>query len=215
MTLDCAQVTARAAAFIDRELDEATAAAVAEHVEKCPNCVQEVQQQRQMKLLVQQHARRVTAPASLRVRLQQALVDYPARYGFVEQVRQLFRWQPVPALATLAVLLVLPGLLVYFAMRAPGSAAAGRFHAIEASVEGEIICIDCIVLDELQLAHGHDASHRFGLRTTEGRILTILAFEKGNELMQQAALMDKHRVLVHGRLLPERSCVQVRDFSML
>lgn len=215
MTLPCEQVIARAAAFIDRELDETTAAAVAEHVGKCPNCAQEVQQQRQMKLLVQQHARRVTAPASLRARLQQALADYPARYGFGEQLRQLFRWQPVPALATLAVLLLLPGLLVYFTMRAPSAAEAGRFQAIDASLEGEIICIDCVMLDELQLAHGHDASHRFGLRTAEGRILTIVAFEKGNELMQQAAVWHKHRVLVHGRLLPERACVQVRDFSML
>ncbi len=211
MTMPCEQVIAKAAAFIDRELDETTAAAVAEHIGKCANCAQEVQQQRQMKLLVQQHARRVTAPASLRARLQQALADYPARYGFGEQLRQLFRWQPVPALATVALLLLLPSLLVYFAMRPPTAAR----HEVETSLEGEIICIDCVMLDELHLAHGHDASHRMGLRLAGGKILTVAAFDKGHEFLQQAALRHHQRVRVHGRLLPNQAYLLVHDFSML
>ncbi|MDZ7268784.1 MAG: zf-HC2 domain-containing protein [candidate division KSB1 bacterium] len=215
MTLQCEQVIAKAAAFIDRELDETTAAAVAEHIAKCPHCAHEVRQQREMKLLVQQHARRLTAPAALRARLQQALADYPTRYSFGGQVRQLFRWQPVPALATLVVLLLLPAVLVYFAMRTPARVDVSRFPAIEASFEGEIICIDCLLLDALQIVHGHDASHRCGLRTAEGGIVTLIAHDKGNELMQQAATRHNQRVLVHGRLLPKQAYLQVRDFSML
>lgn len=215
MKTRCQEVKARAAAFVDNETDANWASVIAAHVEACPQCAREVDHQRQMKALVQQHTQRVTAPAPLRARIRHALAQGPARFGFWVHVHQIFEWRPLPAIATAAVLMFVPSVLTYYLSRPAPAATHLEFAAAEASLEGEVICIDCFLLDELHLQHGHDTSHRFGLRTADGKILTIAAFEKGGELLQRAATMHKHRVRVQGRLLPEQRYLQVSDFSVL
>lgn len=215
MTPRCQDVKERAAAFIDNETDAKWTSVIAAHVEACPQCARELEQQRQMKALVQQHVQHVNAPATLRARIRHALAESPARFGFGEQLRQMFLWRPLPAVATAALLMFVPSVLTYYFARPAPATTRPEFAAAEASLEGEVICIDCFLLDELHLQHGHDTSHRFGLRTTDGRILTIAAFDKGGELLQRAANMHKHRVRVQGRLLPEQHYLQVNDFSVL
>lgn len=212
----CQDVLERAAAFVDNETDARWNAGIAAHLAACPQCAREIEQQRQMKALVRQHTQRVAAPAPLRARIRHALAQGPARFGFWEHVHQIFWWRPLPAIATAAVLMFVPSVLTYYFSRpAPAAVTRLEFAAAEASLEGEVICIDCFLLDELHLQHGHDTSHRYGLRTADGKILTIAAFEKGGELLQRAAHMHKHRVRVHGRLLPEQRYLQVNDFSIL
>ncbi|NUM74785.1 zf-HC2 domain-containing protein [candidate division KSB1 bacterium] len=211
----CQDVLDRAAAFVDNETDARWNAVIAAHVEACPQCARELDQQRQMKALVRQHTQRMAAPALLRARIRHALAQEPARFGSWEQLRQIFLWRPLPAIAIAAVLMFVPSVLTYYFSRPAPAVTRLEFAAAEASLEGEVICIDCFLLDELHLQHGHDASHRFGLRTADGKILTIAAFDKGGELLQRAANIHKHRVRVHGRLLPEQRYLQVNDFSIL
>lgn len=211
----CQDILDRAAAFVDNETDARWNAGIAAHLAACPQCAREIEQQRQMKALVRQHTQRMAAPALLRARIRHALAEAPARFDFWEQLRQIFSWRPLSAIATAAVLMFVPSVLTYYLSRSAPAATRLEFTAAEASLEGEVICIDCFLLDELHLQHGHDASHRFGLRTADGKILTIAAFDKGGELLQRAANMHKHRVRVQGRLLPEQRYLQVKDFSVL
>lgn len=215
MKARCQEVQERAAAFIDNEADARWASAIAAHLKICPQCARDVDQQRQMKTLVHQHAQRLNAPAPLRAKIRHLLAASPARYGFWEEIRHIFSWRPLPALATAAMLMLLPSVLTYYFSRPAPAAPHAELVTAEASVEGEVICIDCFLLDELHLKHGHDTSHRFGLHTTDGRILSIMAFEKGSELLLRAADTHRLRVRVHGRMMAEQRFFQVKEFSVL
>ncbi len=210
MTSPCKQIQEQLAGYVDRELEPAQANTVSRHLQDCPGCAEEADAQQKIKNLVRAKSASVAAPAPLRAEIRR-LYQENSGFGFRTQLRQLFALQPAPTLATAAAVIFLSGLLTYFIFSRPSPPAGRDAQFITGSIEGEIICIDCNLLDLLKTRYVHDAAHRVGVRCQDGRLWSILRSEKSQELFGQI-----HRqVRIVGNLFENMRYVEISAFSFI
>jgi len=214
MTADCNHIRPRIAGYIDHEIDPNEVRLIKQHMDDCPECADEAAQQKQVKDAVHRYAAKATVPAPLRSRIRRVLDRHAHAFSFWEQIRQLFQWQPVPAIVTAGLLVILPSLLTYWGTIREVDAVQVRPAMTEARLEGEVICVDCALLIQAHETPIHDASHHLGLRTTDGSIWSILPNQKGHELIEKAGKLRQH-VKVEGQVFPRMNYVQVKGYSFL
>jgi len=211
MTSTCKQVQEQIAGYVDRELEPGQANTVSRHLQDCPGCAEEADAQQKIKNLVRTKSAPVAAPAHLRAEIRRRLDPKNSGFSFRAQLRQLFALQPVPALTTAVALIFLSGLLTYFTFSKPDQPAASDAPFVTGSIEGEIICIDCDLLDLLKTPYVHDAAHRVGVRCKDGQLWSILCSEKSQALSGQ---MHRH-VRISGNLFENMQYVKISEFSFI
>jgi len=211
MTSPCKQIQEQLAGYVDRELEPAEAKTVSRHLQDCAGCAEEADAQEKIKNLVRAKSAPVAAPAHLRAEIRRHLDQENSAFSFWRQLRQLFVLQPVAALATVVALIFLSGLLTYFVFLKTSPLAGGDAPFTTGSIEGEIICIDCDLLDLVKAAYVHDAAHRVGVRCKDGQLWSILRSEKSQELSSQM-----HRqVRIVGNLFENAQYVKISEFSVI
>jgi mycothiol system anti-sigma-R factor len=211
MTSTCQQVQQQIAGYVDHELEPSQSQTVSRHLQDCPGCADAVNAQQKMKNLVREKSAARAAPAHLRAAIRRSLEREHAGFSFGAQVRQLFALQPMPALAAVVALMFLSGLLTYFTFSHSASLLGDNTTFVAGRLEGEIICIDCDLLDLLKTAYVHDATHRVGVRCQDGRLWSVLRSEKSDALSSQM----HRRVRVVGNLSEKMQYVEIREFSII
>lgn len=211
MTSTCQQVQLQIAGFVDRELDPAQAQSVSRHLQDCPGCAAAANDQQSIKSLVREKSPAFAAPSHLRAAIRHRLEREPAVFKFWANVRQLFELQPLPAIATVVALMFLSSLATYFTYSRRASPAGEGATFVAGRLEGEVVCIDCDLLDLLKTAYVHDATHRVGLRCPDGRLWSILRSEKSEALSSQM----HRRVRVVGNLSEKTHYLEIREFSLI
>lgn len=211
MTSTCQQVQQQIAGYVDHELEPAQSQTVSRHLQDCPGCAEAAHTQQKMKSLVREKSATLATPVHLRSTIRRSLMRDDAGFSFWAQVQQLFTLQPLPALATVVVLIFLSGLLAYFVLPKNAQLAGDNTTFVAGTLEGEIICIDCDLLHSLKTENVHDAAHRVGVRCQDGRLWSILRSE------QSAALAGQmhRRVRVVGNLFEKMHYVEIREFSII
>jgi mycothiol system anti-sigma-R factor len=210
MSSACKQFQEQIAGYIDRELELSQANTISQHLQNCSGCAEEAGAQQTMKELVMQHAPSVVSPTHLRAEIRRGLDREMVGFSFHRQLQQLFLRQPLPAFATVVMLMLLSGLATYFVFpKSQPEVSDTQFVA--GNLEGEIICVDCDLLDLVKAAYVHDATHRLGLRCQDGHIWSILRSEKSTELSNNI----HRRVRIVGQLFERMQYVEVREFSFI
>ena len=210
MSAVCKQFQEQIAGYVDRELEPAQASAISRHLEDCAGCAEEATAQQTTKELVRQAPPFVT-PARVRAEIRRGLDREMLGFSFRNLVQQLFVRQPIPALAVVAMLMALSGLAAYFVFQRQAQPDGSDTHFLAGSIEGEIICVDCDLLDLVDTPFIHDATHRLGVRCQDGHIWSILRSEKSQELSNNI----HRRVRIAGHLFERMQYVEVREFSFI
>jgi mycothiol system anti-sigma-R factor len=211
MTSPCKQVQEQIAGYVDRELEPSQVNVVSRHLQDCPGCAEEANAQQKMKDLVRDNAKSIPAPARVRAEIRRRLDQEKFGFGFWEQIRQLFLLQPAPAIAAVVLLMLLSGLTASLVLptQSPRASSYGKFAA--GSIEGEIICVDCDLLEIVHTPYVHDATHRVGVRCPDGHVWSLLRSEKSQALSTNM----RRRVRIVGRLFEQMQYVEVEEFSLI
>jgi mycothiol system anti-sigma-R factor len=220
MTSDCQEVREALSGFVDEELAPDRRGEIATHLQACPGCNTQAQVQRAVKTLLHDHSPHDAAPHHLRARIMHHL-RHPAQrdsLSFGSLLRRLFEFQRAPAFASLGLLIALAATIALWG----GSRLAQKTEqpdplavTWDGQLEGEIVCIDCTLLDVLQTPYTHDSSHRLGVRCTDGHFWSILQSAKGSELSSKANMAEPRRIRLKGRIFPAQHQVEVTDFSFI
>jgi mycothiol system anti-sigma-R factor len=211
MTSPCKQVQEQIAGYVDRELEPSQVNIVSRHLEDCPGCAEEAKTQQKMKDLVRDNARSIPVPARVRAEIRRRLDQEIFGFGFWEQIRRLFLLQPAPAIATAIVMMMASGLTTYFVFQKQVQRASSYEQFVAGSIEGEIICVDCDLLDIVKTPYTHDAAHRLGVRCPDGHVWSLLRSEKSHELSNNM----HRRVRIVGHLFEQMQYVEVKEFSLI
>jgi mycothiol system anti-sigma-R factor len=211
MTSPCKQIQEQIAGYVDRELDTPQVNVVSRHLQDCPGCAEEANAQQKMKDLVRDNARSIPAPARVRAEIRRRLDQEIFGFGFWEQIRRLFLLQPAPAIATAIVMMMASGLTTYFVFQKQVQRASSYEQFFAGSIEGEIICVDCDLLDIVKTPYTHDAAHRVGVRCPDGHVWSLLRSEKSQALSANM----RRRVRIVGRLFEQMQYVEVEEFSLI
>ncbi len=176
--------------------------------------------EKRMKEVIKNQLGAVRAPSHLRTRVRRQIARTGYRPGFFELVQGLFDYRPLAtsiAFAVIAVLILTPT----YRMIVEGHGFVTKPQASQptvrtASLEGEIICLDCDVFNpHLRTAEGHNPIvHRPGLKGDDGAIWTILGSGKGLTPQYAQTLLRK-RATLHGLIFDNPRYIQVDSFELL
>jgi mycothiol system anti-sigma-R factor len=209
MSQACKEIQDQIAGYVDQEIEPVRASTISQHLDKCPGCAQEANAQREVKTLVHEHAKQVPAPAHVRAEIRHTLEHAPSRFGFLSQLRMLFEWQPLPTMATAIMLMALSGIGTYYFSQGRVLPRGSDVQFVEGSLEGEIICIDCTLMDVTATPYTHDAIHRLGLRCKDGKLWSILPSDQGRELARDQSRFHR-RVRLVGHLFQNTQYIEVK-----
>jgi mycothiol system anti-sigma-R factor len=211
MAAPCKQIQEQIAGYVDREIEPAQMTVISHHLQDCPGCAEEATAQQKMKDLVRAHAQHVPAPASMHAKIRRRLDQEASGSSFLALLSDLLQQRPLQAFATAMLLILLSGMTTYFVWQKPVSPTNLGTQFIVGSIEGELICIDCDLLDLTATPYTHDATHRVGLRCTNGHIWSILRTEQCHELSKNF----HRRVRVVGNIFEGMRYVEVKEFSFI
>ncbi|MDZ7343742.1 MAG: zf-HC2 domain-containing protein [candidate division KSB1 bacterium] len=214
MSEACKKFQDQIAGYIDHEIEPNQTEMVSRHLHQCSACAEETARQQRIKKQVADHLPRAITPPYLRAQIRRTLDRYGHGQNLWSELRQLIRWHPIPAFAIVIALLVMPTLVTYYMVRQPGSGQISQPALIAGSLEGEMICVDCALLQALSTPFAHDSTHRIGLRCNDGKIWNILRSPKGQELIQATTTLPQ-RVRVEGHLFRNSYYVEVKTFNLI
>jgi mycothiol system anti-sigma-R factor len=214
MSSACKEIQDQLAGYVDQEIEPAQASSITQHLGKCPGCAQEANAQSEVKTFVREHAQQVPAPAHVRAEIRRTLERESSRPGFLSQLRALFERQPLPVIATAAILMMLSGFATYFFLPSQTAPSGADVQFVNGSLEGEIICVDCTLMDMTDTQYTHDTIHRLGLRCKDGRLWSILPSAQGRELARDPSRFRRQVRLV-GHLFQSVRYIEVKEFSLI
>jgi mycothiol system anti-sigma-R factor len=214
MSQACKKIQDQLAGYVDQEIEPARASTITQHLGKCPGCAQEASVQSEVKSLVREHAQVVPAPAHVRAEIRRTLERESARFGFLSQLRMLFQRQPLPVVATTIILMMLSGFATHLFFPRQTVLGGNEVRFVGGSLEGEIICVDCTLMDVTDTPYTHDAIHRLGLRCKDGKLWSILPSEQGRELARDPGRFRRQVRLV-GNLFENVRYIEVKEFSLI
>ncbi|MCI0694866.1 zf-HC2 domain-containing protein [candidate division KSB1 bacterium] len=214
MSSACKEIQDQLAGYVDQEIEPAQASTITQHLGKCPGCAQEASVQSEVKTLVREHAKQVPAPAHVRVEIRRTLERESSRFGFLSQLLALFQRQPLPAIVTVLVLIFLSGLITHYFFPSQTNLRGSDEQFVDGSIEGEIICVDCTLMDVTKTPYVHDFTHRAGLRCKDGKLWSILPSEQGRELARDPSRFHRQVRLV-GHLFQSLRYIEVKEFSLI
>lgn len=214
MSEACKEIQDQIAGYVDQEIEPSRASSISQHLNHCPGCAQQADAQKEVKEWVQENAQPVAAPSHLRAEVRRRLEREPLRFDFLGALHFLFQQKPLPATAATIGLIVLSSFITYHAVPNRMDQNAGAPGFVDVSLEGEMICVDCTLMDIRQAQYTHDATHRFGLRCKNGNIWSILPSEKGRELMQTPECFQR-QVRIVGYVFQNTHYIDVKQFSLI
>ncbi|MGH7601754.1 MAG: anti-sigma factor family protein [bacterium] len=214
MSSACKEIQDQLAGYVDQEIEPARASTITQHLGKCPGCAQEANEQSEVKTLVREHAKQVPAPAHVRAEIRSALERESSQLGFLSQLLTLFQRQPLPVMATAIILMMLSGLATHFFLPSQTISSGTDVQFVDGSLEGEIICVDCTLMEMTAALDTHDAIHRLGLRCNDGKLWSILPSALGQELARDPSRF-RRRVRLVGHLFQSVRYIEVKDFSLI
>jgi len=217
MNSHCEEIREQLSGYVDEETAPEIRRQIATHLEQCPACNDQEKIQRAVKGLLLQRPPHEPVPHHLQARVLYQLRTSAARPPFTALLRRLIEYRPVATFAMAGAALMLVATLTWWG---GGMAARHEDHdrplALQANsqMEGEMVCIDCELLNVSKTPYVHDARHRLGLRCKNGFYWNILQAGKGPEL---CALRDAlHRqVLVKGHIFAAQHQIEVTDFTVI
>src|SRR5574341_687128 len=214
MSEACKEIQDQIAGYIDQEIEPGRASSISQHLNRCPGCAQQADTQKEVKELVREHAQHVAAPSHLRAEVRRRLDREPFRFGFWGAWRYLFQQKPLAAIAATMALIVLSSFATYYAVQSRMNQNGDNTSFVDGNLEGEIICVDCTLMDITQAKYTHDAAHRFGLRCKNGGIWSILPSAKGRELLQNPNCFQR-QVRIVGYLFQNTHYIEVKQFTLI
>jgi hypothetical protein len=150
----------------------------------------------------------------VRAEIRRTLERESSRLGFLSQLRALFERQPLPVIATAVILMMLSGFATHFFLPSQTVFSGDDVQFVDGSLEGEIICVDCTLMDMTDTQYAHDAIHRLGLRCKDGRLWSILPSDLGRELARDPSRFRRPVRLV-GHLFQSVRYIDVKEFSLI
>jgi anti-sigma factor (TIGR02949 family) len=214
----CEEIGEKLAGFVDGEIAADAADEIAAHVSHCSNCGDREKTQRAVKAVLSNPAVRQSTPHDVRARIMRSIERLPENMTFGSLVKRLFEFQPLPAFASLIFLVALPLTIVLLwggqKEHLQPSPEEPLALVMNGQMEGEVVCIDCELLNISKTPYVHDERHRLGLRCTDGHYWNILQTDKGSELSSVGHLMHR-RILVRGHIFPTQHLVEVTDYSVI
>ncbi len=217
MKSTCEEISERLSGFIDGEIGAVAIQDITAHLAQCSDCSDKAKTQRAVKSTLANPALRLATPHDVRVRLIRAIEHQPERFSFGALVQRLFEFQPVPAFASIVVVAGLSAILAFWG----GKTIFTNITAEEplallmnTQLEGEVVCIDCELLDISKTTYVHDEHHRLGLRCNDGHYWNILQTAKGSEFSSVGHLMHR-RIIVKGHIFPEQHLVDIKEYSVI
>lgn len=213
MREDCKEIQHQIAGYVDHEIDPRQADTISRHLEACSGCAEEANAQQRVKEIVHERAKDVAAPPHLRAQVRRCLNCFPSFSGFWAQFRYLLQLRPLPTIAMAMTMVLFASFATYFGARAALNRASLDTVMVEGHLEGEIVCIDCILLQLARAQFVHDATHRLGMRCQDGHLWAIIPSEKSRGLSEQVSTSHRH-VQITGQLFPRLHYIQVKDFSL-
>jgi mycothiol system anti-sigma-R factor len=214
MSQGCKEIQDQMAGYVDQEIEPARTSAISQHLDHCPGCAQEASAQREVKALVREHAKQMPAPVHVRAEIRRNLERESSRLGFLSQLQALFQRQPLPAIATAVILIFLSGLVTHYFFTNQTNLRGSNMQFVDGSIEGEIICVDCTLMDVTETPYIHDTTHRVGVRCKDGKLWSILPSIKGRELAQDPSRFHRQVRLV-GHLFQSMQYIEVKEFSLI
>jgi anti-sigma factor (TIGR02949 family) len=217
MKNDCQEIRDSLSGFVDDEIPSETARKIAAHLSDCPACNGVEQTQRGIKGLLRNRLPMQAAPHHLRARVMNALRTQPASWSFRSLLQRLFEFQPVPAFASVALLLALTaGISTWMGKTTARQPAKREALALvtNGQIEGVFTCVDCELLDISKTPYTHDQNHRLAVKCDDGIFWNILQTTKGSEMSSLGGLM-RRRVRIKGHLFPVQHLVDVTDYSVI
>jgi len=217
MKSTCEEISDKLSGFVDGEIGATAIQDIAAHLEHCPDCSDKEKTQRAVKSTLTNPALRTATPHDARARLIRSIEHQPERFSFGALVQRLFEFQPVPAFATVIAVVALTGILSFWGghkMFTSTTAEEPLALLMNTQIEGEIVCIDCEVLNISKTPYVHDDKHRLGLRCNDGHFWNILQTAKGSELSSIAHLMHR-RIIVKGHIFPTQHLVEVTEYTVI
>ncbi len=217
MKNDCQEIREKFSGFIDNEIEPEAHRLIASHLEHCADCQAQANAQRGVKDLLASRLPMQAAPHHLRARVMNALRTQPESWSFRSLLQRLFEFQPMPAFASVALLIALTAGLALLAGK-PTINQPEKRQALalvtNSQIEGVFTCVDCELLDISKTPYTHDQRHRLGVKCDDGIFWSILQTDKGSELSSLDGLM-RRRIRVKGHLFPEQHLVDVTDYSVI
>jgi anti-sigma factor (TIGR02949 family) len=217
MKSTCEEISDRLSAFVDGEIGAAAIEDIAAHLEQCPGCSDKEKTQRAVKSALNNPALRTATPHDARARIMRAIERQRERLSFGSLVQRLFEFQPVPAFASIIGVVALTGILSLWGghkMFSTTTAEEPLALLMNTEMEGEVVCIDCELLNISKTPYVHDYKHRLGLRCNKGHFWSILQTAKGSELSSVGHLMHR-RIIVKGHIFPTQHLVEVTDYTVI
>jgi mycothiol system anti-sigma-R factor len=214
MSSACKEIQDQLAGYVDQEIAPARANTITQHLGKCPGCAQEANVQSEVKTIVREHAKQVPAPAHVRAEIRRTLERESSHLGFLSQLRALFQRQPLPVMATAVILIMLSGFATHFFFPSQTRLGGNDVQFVDGSLDGEIICVDCTLMDMTDTPYTHDAIHRLGLRCKDGKLWSILPSALGRELARDPSRFRRQVRLV-GHLFQNVRYIEVKEFSLI
>ena len=218
MGKNCGDIAPLLTGFIDGEINETEKILVQEHLKYCSHCAKVVETEQAIKKLVKKQYRFEKAPVQLRSRIRRMLADERHIAGFFEMLAEAFALHKIKgglAIAALAVLMVLPYIKqnAFFANAGQNFVASNNGHHY-ISFEGEVICLDCEVLQRANKVAQHTPDHRIGIKTADGRVWNIMATTVGKKILHDGDLIHK-KIKIEGVSFPNELYLDVEKFGKI
>ncbi len=216
----CQELEPLLTAYVDGELLGQENKTVEEHLKQCRHCQKQIEQQSALKKLLRERYRMETTPAHVRARIRRWLSSNQPVPGFLELLGEAFtlhRFKGALALMTLLFFIGYPYLrgVVHPSEQVEGFALGpDQVELKPVEVEGEVLCVDCELLDKANLPHAHDADHRMGIKTPAGKIWNIIPSGKGKALLHNDQLIHK-RLRVKGYAYPGGVYLNVERYQKI
>jgi len=217
MKSTCEEISDKLSGFVDGEIGAAALEDIAAHLERCPDCRDKENTQRAVKAVLSNPELRQAPPHDVRARIMRAVERQPEGFSFGALVQRLFEFQPLPAFASVVVVIGLSAILAFWGgktMFTNNTAEEPLALLMNAQMEGEVVCIDCELLNISKTPYVHDDNHRLGLRCKDGHFWNILQTSKGSELSSVGHLMHR-RIIVKGHIFPTQHLVEVTEYTVI
>ncbi len=214
----CSDIEDLLTAYVDQELDENHVKEVQEHLAVCRHCTEKLEAEKRVKSWLKDGYRIEPTPVHLRARIRRLIYEGKKIPGFFELIKEAFTFHKVKgALALLALLFFIT--YPYIRMGLLDHRPAGFYVQKSSKLEpielvGEVLCVDCEILNLTIKDHQHEDDHRLGLKAPDGRIWQFLPVGEGRKLLHDEKLIRK-KIKIEGYTFPDGMYVTVEHFQQI
>ena len=217
--MSCEEYEKSISALIDGELEGSQLTKVQAHLDGCKSCQATMKATQAVKKLVSEKMHREVAPVHLRARIRRELDKESAKLPLWSKVARIFTYNPVPAFAVAALLLIAVGFGIgrFTVLPSDGSIVVteGSELGTAITLQGRLVCINC----EL---HGHEGNpvfckehnHVLGVKLADGSIWSILDNKEAEGLRSRYADMNK-TFSIEGVAFPGAKYIELRKFKLI